>query len=1542
MGPLKRLFSATLIFLLSFQLCFAETLVRLPAQVNVHDLSLDELNERISAFKVRISGREEMPDCGPAAAASFDTPPAQNATPVDYFLNRITVNACSEATFTYVNTEQDNTCDPVKTPGLIDELVEATMLKEINGEEPDAFRLDDPVVRELHKEAEYLLGETRKYFYNNRVDRRARQELLINYLDSVTTRMRDLIVVKRSYMDEQEYDGRYFYTSLIPEFPASMIRQGDMIEVSGMPQSILDVISKGPNPNLEPFEFDIIDRGMGRLTLEYRELEILSRDMLMLLKAPSSQNYMRALKWMTLQMMLSQIQIYKAASNDFTPTKLPASCTAHRNGDLPENFHVRLDEEFAREYVEGLLFSHGLLFDETDVFAHEYFLENIDRDPTKDGYAGVIGFEEYQTAKVGLNGRSRGPMRAVVDDIAHFERVFQMKFPEALDKYKGEIRPARSRRRSSSRATPRRIHYAGVDEFNKIVSEPSEYEIFEVQRPNGRTFTLDAQRQGLSTFLAEAMVREGVLSFEELISPELERELKSRTIRHEFPPLHGPHVWRQWGLGLLSEVLHLNKDVPRNHPVARAVEQVCYTLPFNLRDELCVADRNRQQPVLGWARKLDEYRALDEFLPLRRVQEDKLEVLYPHLAHLWNNLRDRTDVLAEATTNEYEYLIDQMNASNPWARMRLGYLIHKDELVRARNSHEPVLVRQGRRNRHAPQTRCLYTQLDQRIQKLDAAARSLGINRPLRMFYADSMLSNREREYLWQQIVESVHEGNAQLFTENIQGREAYDILNELSYKTFLTRESVDAHLQKFPPLDSLAQEELDRVLSDENNELRMDLFKLYEMRGNPEQQMDLLESIFRRSGHFDTLRVKLSFLMLDSDLKAPLMKNIIRKAADQRKAAITENLEQFCNLEPDDFENFRALFYATTKAQNRINEMAGLPQVPEQILDKINSMSPDEWTNMFLGIGAGLLGVAAILVGGACTAVTAGICAPISVALIAAGAASISMQLVLLSREYDMKRDADRLEAQVQMMEDLGFAGPDSAYQVSRTWFWTALEAAFIIPLVGLSLRIVKVNGKMVYVSTSHALRGTPRATFKEAARTTLAEADVRFARYKLGMDNLGNSLTIRSLAKTGEAGVQASSELTTLLIRQGVPEEVVTRAFRDIENTRHLFATGKISMDTMISQMTRILDPLTASLRGSTSVLARSFGAVVVNESKQVIDRRTAEVVASFFGHNPDGLLRVVQSHTGKRLGILKPRLEVAAARMAKVTNGTGLANRIPVFRNLVNWFRKLRSEDLLKHADSLARVERDLIALSRTGGDLQQYIAQNIDVLTDVFVNMPLRKRELPYFIMVLGGPSFGGRMAGKSIPGLTQMTDGFMLRQFFNARSRLVYESFKAEAREVLRLPRVVASESTYTAYKAFQYSVQDALSTLPEAQARVLARELTELEGELAQRLFQNITSRNANGTTFRFRQGAQVHRLNPEEVRRILFNPATMEEKALAEVIWASNPTDALLGLEKLSTVAHRAVQELANYKTADQFQNYLSALKILVLKRDPAVVQFF
>lgn len=1531
---MKKLFTTLLIAILSFQMAFAQTLTRLPASYDGHEITLEELHARLSAFKVKIRGEErsQCPEQTLTAPAQMATS-ANSEDKLEYYLSRLEKNACSESRYTLDPKEEvkEETCTVEKTLGLLDILVAQTIENERNELEVQAFRLDDPKVRELHQEAEYLKSEVRKYLYNNRIERAQRVDVLVSYLDSVVLQMRDLIVTKRSYMDEQEYDGTYFYRQLLPEFPGTLIRAED--------SEFIDKVTMGPNPSTEPFHLNIVDRGMGRKGVEFREMDIISRDIVTLLKAPTKMNYIRALKWMTLQMMVSQVALYNTMVGEDTEVQIPRSCSAHFNGDLPETLKMQLNEFTGEQYIDGLLSNHGLVIDASNYQFIEYYMDNVSKDPTKDGYSGLFPFEEYALAKQAVESKEwHRALKPHLDDITHFETALQVKMPEASEVYRGEVR-VNTGKMSARRPVreKRKMTKAGAEQFHQVVSVPSPYELYEVEK-DSFTYTLDPQRQNLSTFMAESMQRKGYLDYQELISPSLKSTLQNKSVKIDLPSLYGAHIWRNWSLRLLSQIFEEKASAPVSDPFVRHFQATCSLTPGLSaveRRELC-GNRNTNG-LSKLSELLATYRTTDEYIPLRRLEENNFKKYYPLFDILWRYLRDRTDLLPEATTTEYDLLVDQMEALNPWARIRLSYLIAKDEMMQARDGYIGVRVQTRRGSRATAQTRCFYTQIEQRIESLDKAAKKLGINQTFSLNYSDSLLSDDQKEFIWSDSLDQTNEGNSRLFTEDLAQKKAYDYLENLSYKTLLSRDQVDAATKELPfSLSSTELNEIDEVLGSEEGKLGEFLFQLYALKGQTKKQQELFEEFSLKSGLSSSGMAKLSFLILDSSLKKPLMKRVVREAAESRKVKVLEQMSKFCHMEPTDHESLKALFFATTKAQNQINQLAGLQGVPEELLEKINSLSSEEWANIGKGVGAGVLAIGAIVLTGVCAGVTGGACLVISPMIVGAAISGLALQADLVRSEYQLKREGDKHATQIKFMEDLGFTDSGSSSELSRSWAWTILEGLFMLPIVGIVGRAGKVSMKMAYVSSQAVLNKTTTAGFKEIAKGTIAEADVRTARYLLGMDNLGDGKTLASLGRAGAQGDAALKEIHELLLKEAMDPALVNRSMGEMEKVRHLFATGRISMDEMIKGMAQALKPLKSTLRpgAQRSFMTREFGSVTVNETKQMIDRRTAQIVANYFGHNPAAMQSLLKTYTGKRL-------EKAAKLLQKVETRQGVM-RVPVLGSMVGWYRKLRGEALVKNADKLRFLESETAKVVANGGDLEGLLLRNMDDFTEVFMNIPMRKREMPYLFIIQGAPMIGGSMAGTRIPVLGAVADGIVLRKFFTARARLVYESFKTEARSILALPKVVGAEGGYVTFKAFQHSLFDSLDSVSEAQARTIMAQYDELEKKLAQKLYDNMTSLKKDGKTFQFKEGSKVYTLNAEELKRIVFNPQTLEDKALGEAVWSASNVDELFELKEMGDVAHRMVQELAQYKDVDQFQKFLNAMKIVVLNGNPGRVEVF
>jgi hypothetical protein len=1575
MSKFKRALAFFVIYLCTAQLAFGSicykinlTQARNPAAYG-HDIEMEPLLKQIEDFRVMIKGKELESDCDNDASDALESAVVEDDQVQSIDPNLVTfdtntdaafkkyfkdleVNACGSFVYSFdpeTPAEEMEECQPKRQNGLIDKMVTRAMEEDKKDEDdqdpPVAFKVLDPVVRKLHKKGEFFMQEVRKYLEDSDVDEEERKNLLVQYLYNVALPMRDLIVMKRSYMPA-EYDGAHYYNSLLPQIPAGLYPKDDL--------DSRDLITLGPNPSEEPFYIEMVDKMWGRIELKYNETQVLSRDILTLIKAPIGRNYIRALKWMTLHMMLSQVYIYDSMGGERKEKeiKIPRSCQSHFNGDLPESFTFKFDEGLGINYMDNILGSQGLTISQDNQYM-EYYMNNVDRDPTKNGYSGLMPFENYKNAKLGMKNKS-GILSPAIDDVSHFDTVLNMRMSQASDVFHGEKKVGRLGSRVKKKYT-----YHGSELFEKIISQPNEMKAYEVRIDEENKVIIDPRRQNLSTYLVELLQRKSALHYEDVISDSLVESLKNKRLKIELPALFGSVVWRNWGLNSLRRVIAENID-NKDSNTKSIVNTICTSKSKN---KFCVSN-DSQKTLLKLSDYLGLFTESGDFTPTRRIQEERLEKVYPLLSKIWNSYRDNTSSLPEARPLELEFLKDQMKAQNPWARVRLSYLVAMDELKNVKEGHDPSYhYYGGYYQNHNPRTNssCFSGHIETRIKKLAEAGAKLGINKPLYPSHATNLLEEEEKEFIWDDIIETTDEGNSRLFTVVApDGKEYYKHLEEISYQTVLTKNSVEELKLKIPVrLTSEDLDTLDQVLDSPMAKYGDFFFELYKLRGDVKKQTEYFERFSKENGVDNDFMAKLSFLSIDNDLKRPFYHALIRRAAYTRKMKIMDNLSMFCELEPHDHESFKTLFYATSKSQNKLNQMAGLPGVPEKILDKMNSMSPDEWTDLKLGLGAGLLGVGAILIGSACAGLTGGLCAPLAIVMVGAGLKAMDMQLELVGREFNRKLDGDVYEKKIKTMEELGYADKGSSGEVSRSWFWTAFEVISIIPLIGVVSRSASIGTKLAVVSGKHLLKRSGKVAFKQSAKRVLAEADVKLARYVLEFDSLASDFGMRAAARSGgKPAAEAVADLTARLGKAGVPKEQIAKTMSKYEKLMFNFSKGKMSSQSLVKGISKLMTPFKKVLSGTSNSLRREFGRVAVTETKDVIDKQTAKVVSSYFGHNPKALHNVFKSFAGKRL-------DKAVKAYDKVKDVTWFVGRFPVLPNnptILNraahalkslghigrgisrtpykiWtaIRKMRVEHLAKNADKIRNLEAEMKLLAKNGGDLEQFILKNMDDLTDILMKAPMRKRELPYLILWQGAPHV--QKVGQ-VPFLHSMADGMILRKFFNARGRLVYESLKAEARTAIGLSTFVSADTTMGAFKSFQESIANAATEMTEVEGKKLLTKYKKLETEIAENLLESYTTRGGDGV-FKFKQGKKVYDMNVETFKKLIFNPQSPADNALGHAIWESMSAEDLFKMKGLNEVAHRVVQELASYKSVDEFQRFLNALKIVIIKRDPGVVEF-
>ncbi len=1551
--------TSLLIPLLCFQMAFGETLARVPAQASV---DMKRLSTAVEEFKFEIIGKDDRSHCEEVKPSTseqesleeVDFFSSDSSEEVDFFssfmgndsnvissvedskfksmISIMEQNACGVYTYSIDEKEKASEsapeCQPKHIPGLLDIVVSETMQAESEGKEPKAFSTKDNRVMGQYNKALKLKSEVEVALQNESIVASERHGLLVSYLNSVLLPMRDLVVSKRAYI-KGESDYSHLYKDLLVSFPEELAAEDDV--------HARELITVGPNPSEGQHYLKIEGKGWSDLQVVFDEQEVLIRDIGTLIKAPTAENYIRALKWMTLQMMTSQIFVYETivgkAKGDYS-LKIPNSCQSHFNGSLPKEFKFNFREGEKEKFVDNILINHGLIVDRNNYAAVEFYLENVDKDPTKSGYSGLVPFEEYRNAKIAVEN----PGRSRIDDIAHFDQVFQSVVGDARSLYHSKTASRRVNRTTWKPGQD--ITYLDQEIFEKIIATPGELDQYEITLKDGTKDLIDPMKQNLSVYLAERMQSLGAVHFEEIISDELKAKLEKTQLHIDFPGLYGSSIWRNWGLRVLGDYIHSLQGTNDVY-VMQVINMTCAN--FGAQGEIgkvCASRMNGHksevaphiQTLANLDERLKEFRDVSDFIPTRRIQESKIEEIYPLLRALWIKFSALKGQLTEAKPSEYEFLMNQMRTLNPWARLRLSYLIAREQMSSIRSGHEPTYRSNGLWKSYDSNTKCFFNNIDASLDRLDGAAKKLGLNKPLSPFIASRVASRAVRDGVWTRVYEDVNEGTGQLFTvKDEEGKEYYQHLEDTSIETLVSYDRVENFLKNLGvSVDGEAMDKLEEIKGSDQAELSEFFSKLYSMKGDLKAQSDFFQDFASDHGIDNNVVSKLVFLDMDNRYKKPIMESLLRSAAAERLAQIKSELNEFCNLEPNDHEKFQTLFYATSKAQNMLNSMAGLQSVPEDVMDKVNSMSPSEKMDMVLGIGAGILGITAIGAASLCTVVSGGLCAPLGAYMIGAGVAAISAQSALVYREFNRKKDADVYSAQVKKMEDLGFANFGSSDAVSRGWFWTAFEAISIFPLIGISTRAFKLGSKMAIIAGKRIGGKMGASGFKASARQAIQEEDVRYAKNVLGF---------------GSKGVNQSpiDELSSQLKAAGVKDSVVTKTIDSYKKAIALHKQGSISTRELVKEIGRLMNPFSKMLEKGgakmSEIAANSFGKVVVDESLEMINERTIKIVTNYFGSNPKGLQKLLRTYSGKRLDLAIKRMEETLPKLG------------PARSKLTGWFYKMRAEHLYAQRDNLRALEKSLAQTISGKVPFEKFVTNNLEELSDFFLKVPMRKRELPYLVFVQGGPFMGGTAMFRKTPLIGQalgdvfgnLSDGLILKKIFTARSRLLTETLKTEARATLGIATNVAAESAYDTYQAFHKAVMKQVADRADVgeSSIDLLTSLRELEEDLTRKITDHVMALKPDGK-FKFKEAPQFVKLDQDGVARVLFAPRDISEEALGSVLWQSVPTEEIFKLAKFEETAHKALAELSHYKGMDQFEDFVTALKVLIIKRNPAIVEYY
>jgi hypothetical protein len=1329
----------------------------------------------------------------------------------------------------------------------------------------------DPLLHERFDLARTYQQEVEKYIADHDFPINLRQKLFVEYLENVALPFRDLIVARRAYVkDELSLNG--FYDALLSAVPVAL--------TSEKGPEFVKKIQDGTNSYFASNSLRVIEeRYDGKAgsyitgyRLEYDRTKIYYRDLKTLMHAPTKRNYVQAMKWMTLGMMATQGLTYNAIlGEDSKGYDLPKSCQGDHNSDLPSNFWVADDGMNRAQMLDSIVDNLRILpgFEEQygnrakaiDYTAIETYINNTQGNPYENGYAGISPLERYVWAEYGLKNTNYGPYgKPEFDDNTNYTSVIQQMMPEVMEVYEKEKKTRAGRGANGKKSRKYTLTYKDIEEIQKILKPAKEGMVYETD--DGESFVGSALN--VSEFIAERMQRNGISKVELLFSPI--KENFNQTIRHPFPGFYGSTVWKQIALKEMAKYFEKHQKVEKNNRVYQIIRQACTVYDSSGSYNGMYSDYggysgNHSTSISSFCnsksdhlveslyKELKYFLTKEKYVAAKKYEEIGLKHRWSMLGKIWSALSYRAPDFTAGRETEYDFLMRSMKAGNKWAMARLGFVYFKEELSEIRAQFDPEYNRHARRGRVLTKnSSCYIRNVAIRVRNLEEAADILKLDKPISRFHGTKVLDKDQKKAIFETTLSQFNSAQMSmgLFTAEIKKKPAFKILNEIGYENLFSKSKIEAFAKKNfgENLSEAAQDELDEYL--ETHEAKITDFFVDILNPESDQRShdqriednrDRMMQFLTVYGDPSNFNSRESLIVRDNQLKRIIAKDVIRRAVEAKKGELEEAISEFCKLDKDDHEQAKTIFYAASQNQVRLNQLLGLDnEVLKKINENINALSKEEKQDIWIGLGLAALSMGAILIGALCTAGTGGLCAPIGVAMMAAGVGALALQYDLFQRELTRKFNADEYEEYVQKMEGLGFANKGSSSAVSRWWIWTIIEGIGFIPLFNIVFKSIGAGSKVV-AATSRAFfkqlskQGANWSNLKNAWRMSgragsiaYREWDIKIAHALLGLSNVDDAV---------DGGLEVAERVT-----KGT--KAAQEAADNLKKLRALHDAGKISLREVMRQVSKQLENLSTAAIKNYDDIGRLRTLITKVDVRQ-LNRATAKQMASYWGGNVGEFTKFFKSYWGKwTVGATN-----AAYRGDKIKFAVDMVAKAKrkEFWFGKNWWVKFRFGHMADVSENMKNMRGHLEVLEQTGKlsingrvvtTLEGYILENMEEVSKVFIKMPVRKRELPFMIFWLGGPEVTSPTlarltgikwfkSGQSLRygGMHWMGNGIAMKKLINSRAILLSEIQRNVVNNILKVPQEVAPQ-------LFAYSMTRFSQSMDMVAESILRQQMDQL------------------------------------------------------------------------------------------------------------------
>jgi hypothetical protein len=865
----------------------------------------------------------------------------------------------------------------------------------------------------------------------------------------------------------------------------------------------------------------------------------IARDVGSYMRVVSTDNYVRALKLLTISMVVGQIRIYNGHLGLDRPVDIPVSCSADMR-DIPRAIRFPpASKEERNKAVEGILQSAGLFTSNNELYKN-YWQNTTQADPRTEGFTGYLPFEKLRTAQKGLEwkpgkaGSITNMPEPALDDFENFQ--------DALFAKEGAL----------------------IDSLSDSEREllRSMYEVPE----NGSQ----------SKWLEKELQATGKSAWWELLPKSEVATLESTRVTVDLPPLDGPDSWRRWGLRELALWAERTAASPMSFLMKTEIGALCNSYKKSCKD--------LPEHLRSIRKFLAPFVETSENLPKVVFDEPALRKEYPYYAALWSMMRDNgrfkkkndegKDVDIAAFT-AFEIVETQIHNTppNPWALLMVALRV---EAARYKGGSWWKL---GGDN---PWAKML---------------KDFQLDRGLRPMHATKVLTADEKRAVWSRIAKEWSEGTNYVLDKKVSGekerstffdtfsflrpaddgvydgRTGWDRIAGIQDRALLTPEQVEKAITDFRVTGKKVREEVAELWASPDGKLGRLLYKIYQAQGDVAEQ----ERILREEGpEFDLTagtQAKESILTLDLLAKTTLFRRITVEGSMRARQDAQQVLDRLCSVDwKKDSDEFKRLVLSTMTVQKDLNQKYGLPKPPPEVQKAIDAWFKEDQKQLALGLAQGGLAVGAVLALGSC--VPPLFCVP---ALIM-GVASVAIGVPMTVSAFQDVDEADRRESFAKTFAAQGLTDDESVKKFRNNaygYLETVFNAVSTLPMVGVPVRATALSGASMKAAVAVWARNGSKAEMEAVITATRSAVNAQVSRYWLGLlradEQLGKAAVeapgqVKAAFKTGREAVDdlvrglsqardfSSFEavvkaVTSKVVKDGLPEVLVKESAQQID---------------------------------------------------------------------------------------------------------------------------------------------------------------------------------------------------------------------------------------------------------------------------------------------------------------------------------------------------------------------------------------------------------